>query len=75
MSETTSEGRFSTEIEGLEEATSPDVIRLRDGHEITIKGIAVLGDRPSSTAACQISQWQYARRHGLESLLGPQVHC
>jgi hypothetical protein len=45
MSETTSEGRFSTEIEGLEEATSPDVIRLRDGqtHEITIKGIAVLG--------------------------------
>jgi FtsP/CotA-like multicopper oxidase with cupredoxin domain len=35
------ERRFSTEIEGLEEATSPDVIRLSDGesHEITIKPV------------------------------------
>ena len=41
MSEPTSEERFSTEIEGLEEASSPDVIRLRDGqrHEITIKPV------------------------------------
>jgi FtsP/CotA-like multicopper oxidase with cupredoxin domain len=41
MSETTSEGRFSTETEGLEEATSPEVVRLRDGetHEITIKPV------------------------------------
>jgi Multicopper oxidase len=32
---------FSTEIEGLDEATSPDVIRLRDGdtYEITIKPV------------------------------------
>jgi FtsP/CotA-like multicopper oxidase with cupredoxin domain len=40
MSETTDE-RFSTETEGLEEATRPEVIRLRDGetHEITIKPV------------------------------------
>jgi FtsP/CotA-like multicopper oxidase with cupredoxin domain len=36
-----SEERFSTEIEGLEEAASPEVVRLRDGemHEITIKPV------------------------------------
>ena len=41
MSETTSEERFSTETEGLEDATSPEVIRLRDGeaHGITIKPV------------------------------------
>jgi FtsP/CotA-like multicopper oxidase with cupredoxin domain len=41
MSETTNEERFSTETEGLEEATSPEVVRLRDGdtHEITIKPV------------------------------------
>ena len=41
MSETTSEEHFSTETEGLEEATSPEVVRLRDGetHEITIKPV------------------------------------
>ena len=41
MNETTNEEHFSTEIEGLEEATSPDVIRLRDGesHEITIRPV------------------------------------
>jgi FtsP/CotA-like multicopper oxidase with cupredoxin domain len=35
------EVRFSTEVEGLEEAKSPEVIRLRDGdtHEITIKPV------------------------------------
>jgi FtsP/CotA-like multicopper oxidase with cupredoxin domain len=40
MSETTDE-RFSTETEGLEEATRPEVIRLRDSepHEITIKPV------------------------------------
>ncbi len=40
MSETTDE-RFSTETKGLEEATRPEVIRLRDGetHEITIKPV------------------------------------
>ena len=41
MSETTSEERFSTETEGLEDATSPELIRLRDGeaHGITIKPV------------------------------------
>jgi FtsP/CotA-like multicopper oxidase with cupredoxin domain len=41
MTETTSEGRFSTETEGLDEATRPDVIRLKHGdvHEITIKPV------------------------------------
>jgi FtsP/CotA-like multicopper oxidase with cupredoxin domain len=41
MSETTSDERFSTETEGLEEATSPELIRLHDGetHEITIKPV------------------------------------
>ena len=35
------EVNFSTDVEGLEEATSPEVIRLRDGetHEITIKPV------------------------------------
>jgi FtsP/CotA-like multicopper oxidase with cupredoxin domain len=47
MNETTSSEHFSTETEGLEEATSPEVIRLRDGdtHEITIKPVRKrLGD-------------------------------
>ena len=41
MGDNASEEYFSTETEGLEEATSPDVIRLRDGdtHEITIKPV------------------------------------
>jgi FtsP/CotA-like multicopper oxidase with cupredoxin domain len=41
MSERTSEERFSTETEGLEEATRPEVIRLRDGetHEITVQPV------------------------------------
>jgi FtsP/CotA-like multicopper oxidase with cupredoxin domain len=41
MSETTSDERFTTETEGLEEATRPEVIRLGDGetHEITIKPV------------------------------------
>jgi FtsP/CotA-like multicopper oxidase with cupredoxin domain len=41
MTETTSEGRFSTATEGLEEATRPDVVRLTDGdvHEIIIKPV------------------------------------
>ncbi len=41
MSETRSEEHFSTETEGLEEATTPEVVRLRDGetHEITIKPV------------------------------------
>src|SRR5918996_2927080 len=41
MSETTSEERFSTETEGLEDATSPELIRLRDceAHGITIKPV------------------------------------
>jgi FtsP/CotA-like multicopper oxidase with cupredoxin domain len=35
------EVNFSTEVEGLEEATNPEVVRLRDGdtHEITIKPV------------------------------------
>ena len=35
------EVNFSTDVEGLDEATSPEVIRLRDGeiHEITIKPV------------------------------------
>src|SRR5215218_6692012 len=35
------EVNFSTEVEGLDEATGPEVIRLRDGetHEITIKPV------------------------------------
>ena len=41
MGDDASEEYFSTEIEGLEEATKPGVIRLRDGetHEITIKPV------------------------------------
>jgi FtsP/CotA-like multicopper oxidase with cupredoxin domain len=41
MDHTSHEVRFSTETEGLDEATSPDVIRLRDGetHEIEIKPV------------------------------------
>jgi FtsP/CotA-like multicopper oxidase with cupredoxin domain len=41
MSETTSEEHFSAETEGLEESSSPEVVRLRDGdtHEITIKPV------------------------------------
>jgi FtsP/CotA-like multicopper oxidase with cupredoxin domain len=41
MGETANQAHFSTEIEGLDEATSPDVIRLRDGdtYEITIKPV------------------------------------
>jgi FtsP/CotA-like multicopper oxidase with cupredoxin domain len=41
MSETTSDELFSNETEGLAEATSPEVIRLRDGetHQITIKPV------------------------------------
>jgi FtsP/CotA-like multicopper oxidase with cupredoxin domain len=40
MNQTTDE-HFSTEVEGLDEAKSPEVIRLRDGdtHEITIKPV------------------------------------
>ena len=47
MNETTNQEHFSTETEGLEEATSPEVVRLRDGesHEITIKPVRKrLGD-------------------------------
>lgn len=41
MSETGSQARFSTETEGLEEAKSPEVVRLRDGetHEIEIRPV------------------------------------
>ena len=41
MSEATRDEHFSTETEGLEDATSPDVIHLKDGdtHEITIKPV------------------------------------
>jgi FtsP/CotA-like multicopper oxidase with cupredoxin domain len=41
MSETGSEARFSVETEGLEEAKSPEVVRLRDGetHEIEIRPV------------------------------------
>jgi FtsP/CotA-like multicopper oxidase with cupredoxin domain len=41
MGETANQAHFTTEIEGLDEATSPDVIRLRDGdtYEITIKPV------------------------------------
>jgi FtsP/CotA-like multicopper oxidase with cupredoxin domain len=41
MDHTSEEVRFSTETEGLDEATSPEVIRLRDGetHEIEIKPV------------------------------------
>jgi FtsP/CotA-like multicopper oxidase with cupredoxin domain len=41
MSETASDEHFSTKTEGLEEATSPEVVRLHDGdtHEITIKPV------------------------------------
>ena len=47
MNEATNQEHFSTETEGLEEATSPEVVRLRDGesHEITIKPVRKrLGD-------------------------------
>ena len=56
MSETTSGERFSTETEGLEEATSPEVVRLRDGdtHEITIKPVRKrLGRRRGADARLQ----------------------
>ena len=38
---TSHEVNFSTDVEGLKEAKSPDVIRLRDGetHEIEIKPV------------------------------------
>jgi FtsP/CotA-like multicopper oxidase with cupredoxin domain len=41
MGETANQAHFTTEIEGLDEATSPEVIRLRDGdsYEITIKPV------------------------------------
>ena len=47
MSDRASSEHFSTETEGLDEATSPGVIRLRDGEtcEITIKAVRKrLGD-------------------------------
>ena len=36
MSETTGE-RFSTETEGLQEATSPEVVRLSDGDTLDLR--------------------------------------
>jgi hypothetical protein len=41
MDHTSQEVCFSTEPEGLDEAASPEVIRLRDGdtHEIEIKRV------------------------------------
>src|SRR3954471_8375408 len=41
MSDSASDGHSTTETEGLEEATRPEVVRLRDGdsHDITIKPV------------------------------------
>ena len=47
MSDAMSEGRFSTDTEGLDAACSPEIIRLHDGdsHQITIKPVRKrLGD-------------------------------
>ena len=58
MSDAMSEGRFSTDTEGLDAACSPEIIRLHDGdsHQIDARPLAprleeaggcqVLGERP-----------------------------